>query len=112
MRFDRELMKGHLKTLILAVLEDGPSHAYALNKRLQEKSLGVFSLSEGTIYPTLHKLEREGVIRSEWKRTEKGPDLRVYELTQKGKKLLDERRREWRFFSKAMSMVLESETRT
>ncbi len=107
MKFNRELLKGHLKVLLLAVLEDGPCHAYSLNHRLQEKSLGVFDLTEGTIYPSLHKLEREGMVQSKLVKREKGPEIRNYELTPKGQKFLDQSRREWKFFSRAMTLVLE-----
>ena len=107
MKFDRELLKGHLKILILASLSDGPCHAYGLIRRLQEKSLDVFSLSEGTIYPSLHKLEREGLIASEWVEREKGPMIRLYSLTPKGTGVLKEGKRDWSFFSRAMNLVLE-----
>ncbi len=111
MKFDREILKGHLKVLLLAVLEDGPCHAYGFNQRLQDKSLGVFELPEGTIYPTLPKLEKEGLIQSVLVQREKGPDIRNYELTQKGKKFLETRKREWMFFHKAMEMVLKVDKR-
>jgi len=107
MKFDREVMKGHLKTIILAVLEDGPCHAYGLNERIEEKSLGVFSFGEGTIYPTLPKMEKEGLISSEWKEREKGPKVRLYSLTPRGEKTLKDDKRDWSFFSRAMSMILE-----
>jgi PadR family transcriptional regulator PadR len=107
MKFDRELLKGHLKILLLAVLEDEPCHAYGFNLRLQEKSMGVFELPEGTVYPSLHKLERDGLIKSARIEREKGPVIRNYELTAKGKKVLESGRREWNFFLRAMEMVLE-----
>jgi DNA-binding PadR family transcriptional regulator len=86
MKFDREIMKGHLKTIILAVLSDGPCHAYGLKKRIEEKSLNVFSLPEGTIYPTLHKLEDAGLIESESTESQNGRQVRNYRITSKGQK--------------------------
>lgn len=106
MKFDRELLKGHLTTIVLAVLEDGPCHAYSLNNLIMEKSLGVFSFNEGTVYPTLHKLEKDGLIQSEWQEREKGPKVRLYSLTSKGKKTLEEQKRNWNFFYKAMNLIL------
>ncbi|MBI1387705.1 MAG: PadR family transcriptional regulator [bacterium] len=106
MKFNREIMKGHLKTILLAILEDGPCHAYGLDRRIQDKSLGVFSLPEGTAYPSLSKLEKEGLIESSWESRDKGPDIKVYHLTSKGLKVLADNKREWRFLSKAMEMVL------
>ncbi len=109
MKFNRELLKGHLKPIILSVFEDKPCHAYGLNKRLEDKSLGVFSLSEGTIYPSLHKLERDGLIEAKWEKRDNKPDLKIYSITSKGVKLLEESRREWSYFSRAMNLILESD---
>ena len=109
MKFDRELMKGHLKTILLAVLADGPCHAYGLNKRIEEKSMNVFSLSEGTVYPTLHKLEKEGLIQSEASESKSGRQVRNYKITAKGEKTLEESKREWSFFSRAMKLIFEPE---
>lgn len=107
MKFDRELLKGHLKVIVLATLKDAPCHAYALKKKVEEKSLEVFTLTEGTLYPTLHKLEADGLISSETVQRESKPDVRVYSLTQKGDKLLEDSKRQWSFFSRAMNMLLE-----
>lgn len=107
MKFNRELLKGHMKVIVLAALRDHPAHAYAMNQRLEEITLEVFSLPKGTLYPTLHKLEKVGLIASAWTTRAKGPDVRVYSLTEKGKKVLEESRREWSFFSRAMNLLLE-----
>lgn len=107
MKFDRELLKGHLKVIVLAVLKDAPCHAYLLKKKVEEKSLEVFTLTEGTLYPTLHKLEADGLISSETVKRDNKPDVRVYSLTQKGVKLLEDSKRQWSFFSRAMNMLLE-----
>lgn len=106
MKFDREVLKGHLKVIVLATLKDEPCHAYALKKQVEEKSLEVFTLTEGTLYPTLHKLEKDGLIESEKVERENKPDVRVYSLTTKGIKLLEESKRQWSFFSRAMNMLL------
>lgn len=107
MKFNRELLKGHLSTIILATIYEEPCHAYGLSKKVEDLSLGVFSLAEGTVYPSLHKLEKDGLIKSEWSSREKGPDVKLYHITDKGKKQLEEKRREWKFFSRAMNMVLQ-----
>ena len=101
-------MKGHLKVIILSTLSDGPCHAYALKKRIQEKSLKVFSLAEGTVYPTLHKLEESGLIESKWLKRDKGPNVRDYSITQKGEKHLKEKTEEWHYFSQAMNLILKT----
>lgn len=107
MKFDREIMKGHLTTIILAVLADGPCHAYGLKKRIEEKSLNVFSLPEGTVYPTLHKLEQEGLIQSQEMESKSGRQIRNYQISPRGEKVLEESKREWSFLSRAMKLILE-----
>ena len=107
MKFNRELLKGHLKVIVLAVLKDEPCHAYGLKKKVEDKSMDVFSLTEGTLYPTLHKLEKDGLVESEILQREKKPDVRVYTVSQKGLKVLDESKRNWSFFSRAMNLLLE-----
>lgn len=110
MKFNREILKGHLKTIVLAVLDETPCHAYALQKRIKDKSLGVFDLTEGTIYPTLHKIEKEGYIESTWLERAQGPKVRVYSLTPKGRKALEEAKREWIYFYRAFEMILKNNT--
>jgi PadR family transcriptional regulator PadR len=97
-----EALKGHLDLLLLAVISEGPAHGYAVIEALRQRSDGVFDLPEGTIYPALHRLESQGLLRSRWKE-----DLprrrRVYELTSKGRQALSKRQEEWREFSKAIN---------
>src|SRR5579871_255448 len=100
-----EALKGHLDGLILATLSDGPAHGYAIAQALRGRSGGTFDLAEGTLYPALHRLERAGLIASEWS-TEAGRRRRVYHLTRGGERALGERRREWRVFASAVEAVL------
>lgn len=100
-----EALKGHLDGLILATLQSGPAHGYAIAQTLRARSDGAFDLPEGTLYPALHRLERAGLIASEWS-TQAGRRRRTYELTRAGRKGLGERRREWSTFSAAIEAVL------
>ena len=61
-----EPLKGHLDTLLLAIVADGPVHGYGIVEQLRERSGGQFELPEGTVYPALHRLEDDGLLRSEW----------------------------------------------
>ena len=61
-----EALKGHLDGLILATLQVGPAHGYAIAQTLRARSDGAFDLPEGTLYPALHRLERAGMVASEW----------------------------------------------
>jgi PadR family transcriptional regulator PadR len=101
-----EVLKGHLDGLLLATLEAGPLHGYAVMEALRAGSGGRFDLPTGTVYPALHRLERAGRIRSRWS-TEGGRRRRSYELTAAGRRALAGERSNWREFSTAVSALLE-----
>jgi PadR family transcriptional regulator, regulatory protein PadR len=101
----REKVKGHLDLLVLSVLRDRESHGYEVIAELRRRSDGEFDLPEGTVYPALHRLEREGLLSSDWA-TIDGRRRRVYRLTADGVSALAERSRQWRRFSASMSTVL------
>jgi PadR family transcriptional regulator len=99
-------LRGHLDLLLLATLHRiGPSHGYAVIAALREGSGGAFDLPEGTIYPALHRLERDGAVASTW-----APGgarrRRVYSLTTAGQALLVAKRSQWRDFAQGMQAVL------
>ena len=100
-----ESLKGHLDGLILAVVATGPAHGYAIIEELKRRSSGAFALPEGTVYPALHRLERAGLLASDWSDAA-GRRRRVYRLTRSGKRELGVRRDEWRHFSTAVEAVL------
>lgn len=100
-----ELLKGHLDTLLLAVLEPGPQHGYAVIEALRTSSAGALDLPTGTVYPALHRLERAGLIASDWE-TVRGRRRRAYHLTPSGHAALGEQRDVWNQFSAAVSAVL------
>ena len=101
-----ESLRGHLDTVLLAGLREGPLHGYALARRVAARSGGVFELGEGALYAALHRLERAGLVSSRWER-EAGRKRRVYELTRAGAATLDERRREWAALAGGMQAMLE-----
>jgi len=101
-----EDLKGHLDTLLLAAVRDQPLHGYAIVDALRRQSGGAFSLPEGTVYPALHRLERAGLLQSEW--SSAGPRRRrVYALTREGHSVLVRRTEEWKRFSEGVNAVLE-----
>ena len=100
-----EELKGHLDSLILAVVAAEPAHGYAILQELKGRSGGAFDLPEGTIYPALHRLEHAGLLASGWSSVS-GRRRRVYRLTRRGRTRLESRRREWLTFSKAVDAVL------
>ena len=102
---EAEELKGHLDALILAILAAGPSHGYAIIEQLKQRSGGDLQLPEGTVYPALHRLERDGLLASDWSR-DSGRRRRVYRLTDLGTRELGERRVRWRRFTATIDSVL------
>ena len=99
-----ETLKGHLDTMILAVLADGPLHGYGIIEELKRRTAGSLDVPEGTVYPALHRLEAGGMLASEW--SGRGRKRRNYRLTALGRRELREKRGEWRDFSRAVEAVL------
>ena len=100
-----EQLKGHLDPLVLAVLEDGPMHGYGIIEQLRLRSDELFDLPEGTVYPSLHRLERLGAVTSARERVA-GRERRVYRLSRRGRAALGERRTDWVRFASAVSTIL------
>lgn len=99
-----ELLKGHLDLLLLATLCE-PAHGYAIIETLRHTSGGTFDLPEGTVYVALHRLEHAGMLASRWT-TVAGRRRRLYELTHRGRRSLDEKQAEWARFAEGVSGVL------
>ena len=78
------MLKGHLDAIVLAALEAGPAHGYAIIETIKPRSGGTFDLPEGTIYPALHRLEEAGLLSSDWTTPPGGRRRRVYSLTKAG----------------------------
>ncbi len=100
-----ETIKGHLDLLLLAIVGDRTVHGYAVISELAARSGGALKLPEGTVYPALHRLEAAGLLASEWA-TVAGRRRRVYRLTARGRRALEQRRSDWRDFASAVGAVL------
>ncbi|MBC7806729.1 MAG: PadR family transcriptional regulator [Akkermansiaceae bacterium] len=103
---DDQLKKGSTHTLILAVLETAPLHGYAIAREIESRSKDALKMNEGSLYPALRSLEREGFIVGTWETQESGPARRVYTLTESGHGELAEKRARWQSFSEAVNGVL------
>ncbi|HEY6278735.1 MAG TPA: helix-turn-helix transcriptional regulator [Streptosporangiaceae bacterium] len=101
-----ETLKGHLDGMLLASLEQGPRHGYAIMEALRAGSGGQLDLPTGTIYPALHRLERAGLVRAAWSEGG-GRRRRLYQLTPAGKRALAAERGNWREFSATVTRLLE-----
>jgi transcriptional regulator len=106
-----QILKGHLDLLLLATLQAGPAHGYAIIEQLRLRSHGTFDLPEGTIYPALHRLEQAGLLTSRWS-DESARRRRVYELTAKGRAALQEGSQEWLTFAQGVEAILFGEVRS
>ncbi|WP_308466813.1 PadR family transcriptional regulator [Rathayibacter soli] len=98
-------IKGNLDTLLLTVLQSGDAHGYEVIAELRRRSNGEFDMPEGTVYPSLHRLEKLGFLASNWD-TSEGRRRRTYRLTADGAHALEGQRAEWHRFSAGMNAVL------
>jgi DNA-binding PadR family transcriptional regulator len=97
-------VQGQLEGLLLAVLQQGPLHGYAIASELRERSGGLLEVAEGSLYPVLHKLEKEGLIRSHWE-VVNGRRRRVYAPSARSGPALRERVESWQRLSQAIDSV-------
>ena len=101
-----DLVQGTLDLLILKLLALEPLHGWAISKKLTLLSGDVLYVSEGSLYPALHKLEQEGWIKAEWKQTENNRRAKFYSLTRLGRKQLESETASWNLLSSAITRVV------
>ena len=102
-----ELLQGTLDLLILRTLTRGPMHGWAVSHRIQEISRDALRVNQGSLYPALHRLEDEGLVRSEWGVSELGRRAKFYELTAAGRRQLARETATWHRFAEAVQLVLQ-----
>jgi PadR family transcriptional regulator, regulatory protein PadR len=101
-----DLLQGTLDFLVLKILALEPLNGWAISQRLTQVSRDVLQVSDGSLYPALHKLEQEGWISSEWKPSENNRRAKFYTLTRLGRKQLDQESANWNRLSAAISHVM------
>jgi PadR family transcriptional regulator, regulatory protein PadR len=104
-----DFVQGTLDVLLLKILGLEPLHGWAISQRLRAASNDVLQVSEGSLYPALHKLELDGWITAEWKPTENNRRAKFYSLTRMGRKALLAESAKWDRLSAAVSYVLQLE---
>ncbi len=104
---DRELQKGGVPTLILAVLSDAPRHGYAIAREIERRSRNALKAGEGSLYPALRALENDGLVAGAWEIQPSGPARKVYSLTDDGRAELAKRTKAWKEYARAVGLVLE-----
>jgi PadR family transcriptional regulator, regulatory protein PadR len=94
----KELVGASTSVLVLGVVAREPSYGYDVVRRINEEAYGLFTWQEGTVYPVLHKLEKEGLIRSQWQEANSGRERKYYYITARGRAVLTEDAEQWRDF--------------
>lgn len=102
-----DLLQGTLDLLILRVIAQGPMHGWAIAKRIEQISNEVLLVQQGSLYPALHRLERQGWIKAEWAASENNRRAKYYELTRTGRKRLESEVRAWRRLTGVIDRVLD-----
>jgi PadR family transcriptional regulator PadR len=101
-----DLPQGTLDLLILKSLSLGPRHGWAISERIQQVSRAALQIPQGSLYPALHRLERQGWIAAEWGASDNNRRAKFYELTRAGKRQLDTETDAWKRLTDAVDLVL------
>jgi PadR family transcriptional regulator, regulatory protein PadR len=101
-----DLIQGTLDLLILKTLALEPMHGWAIAKRIQQVSREVLQVTQGALYPALHRLEQQGWLRAEWHASETGREAKFYRLTKAGRVQLEKELEQWRRLSHAVVLVV------
>src|SRR5687768_2649631 len=104
----RDLVQGTLHMLILKTLALEPMHGYGIGVRLEQISRGVFQVNAGSLFPALRRLERDGLIKGEWRVTENNRRAKYYKLTASGRAKLERETRDWKVQTTAIARILQA----
>ncbi|WP_333782943.1 PadR family transcriptional regulator [Metaclostridioides mangenotii] len=107
LELNKEVLKGHIDTLILSILRDKDCYGYEIAKNVRDRSS--FELKEGTMYLALKRMEGKGIIKSYWGSESSGGRRKYYNLTEEGKKFLEIKKQEWYFIQDIMNEFLGEE---
>lgn len=106
------LLTGTLDVLLLKALHQEPNHGYGVARWVREATDGQLVIEDGALYTALHRLERRGLLRSDWRRTANNRRAKYYALTAEGRRVLDQQTRAWRRSAAALSRVLDGTPET
>ena len=102
-----DLRTGSTAVMVLRLLAEKPMYGYQIVKELQQRSEGYFELEQGTLYPTLHRLENDGLVHSQWEVIAEGPSRKYYHITDQGQMELEKSARQWSDFSRHLLKLLD-----
>jgi PadR family transcriptional regulator, regulatory protein PadR len=105
-----DLIQGTLDLLILKTISLEPAHGWSIAKRIQQVSRDALQVTQGALYPALHRLEQQGWIRGEWRATETGREAKYYALTRAGRNQLTKELEDWSRLSKGVALVINCDS--
>jgi PadR family transcriptional regulator, regulatory protein PadR len=103
-----DALRGSLDLLVLKTLSLQPMHGYGISQRIQQTSKGILEVNQGSLYPALQRLEKSGLIGSDWGTTDNNRRARYYRITAAGRRALDEERESWARFAAGLEAVLSA----
>ncbi|MCK5001365.1 MAG: helix-turn-helix transcriptional regulator [Anaerohalosphaera sp.] len=104
----KQTLDGNVETLLLSILESGPSYGYAIVKELNARAEGILKLGEGTIYPVLHRLEAKKLIASKWRLADNKRQRKYYRLTPKGRRAFANNLQQWQMLTMLIGKVVQT----
>jgi transcriptional regulator len=107
-RQQTDALRGSLDLLVMKTLSLGPMHGWGISQRVQQVSKGVLEVNQGSLYPALQRLEKQGLITSDWGTTESNRRARYYRLTAAGRRALGTELESWRRFAAGLEAVLRT----
>ena len=107
-RIQTDALRGSLDLLVLKTLSLEPMHGWGISQRVQQISDGVLEVNQGSLYPALQRLEKDGLITSEWGTTDNNRRARYYQITASGRKALGDELENWRRFAAGLEAVLRT----
>ena len=104
-----DILQGTLDLLVLKALSLAPMHGWGISQRIQQLSADALRIGQGSLYPALYRLEKRGMVQSDWRTTENNREAKYYALTKAGRRALGDEMKEWRNFVSVVELVLRTE---
>jgi transcriptional regulator len=101
-------LQGALELLVMRMLRRGPNHGFAISSFIRQMSDEVLRVEAGSLYPALHRMTEAGLLKAEWRTSDAGRQARFYELTPKGRRVLEAGEKKWRTVSAAVAKILNA----
>ena len=106
MNINKELLKGSTSIIVLSLLNNKNMYGYEIIQQMKKNTNDLFIMKEGTLYPMLHSLEKDGAVESYWYDTDEGRRRKYYRITENGRKILHIKKKEWRVFSTVINNII------